>query len=228
MKTISNIQCWLDSFRNRIVETFELRIEFIGIQGSYARNEAHSESDIDVVVILDQLSFDDLKQYKDAISTLSDRKKICGFIAGKDELIHWEKSDLFQFYHDTKPLLGNLDFLRPLIQKNDIRRAISIAGGNIYHACCHNYLHEQEGQILRSLYKVAFFALQARHYIETGVYLGNRHDLRNQLSDQDRQILETADEIPESFSPDQPQFALFSKRLLQWSSQLIRTYSSPN
>jgi hypothetical protein len=31
------------------------------------------------------------------IDTLPNRELICGFLSGKDELINWEPSDLFQY-----------------------------------------------------------------------------------------------------------------------------------
>jgi predicted nucleotidyltransferase len=40
-------------------ETFSERIWFIGLQGSYGRNEANASSDIDMVVILDELHTED-------------------------------------------------------------------------------------------------------------------------------------------------------------------------
>ena len=106
-----NIEEWISDFSQKIQENFKSRIEFIGLQGSYAREEATEGSDIDVVVIFDKLKMDDLKKYDEIISKMSCREKICGFLSGKDELANWEKSDLFQFYYDTKAIYGKLDFI---------------------------------------------------------------------------------------------------------------------
>ena len=51
------------------------------------------------------------------LDSLPDRELICGFLSGKEELLNWEPSDLFQFYYDTKPLKGCLDELLPLLDK---------------------------------------------------------------------------------------------------------------
>ncbi len=47
---------------------------------------------------------------------MEDREKICGFISGKEELLSWEKADVFQFYYDTEPLVGKWISL-PTIKK---------------------------------------------------------------------------------------------------------------
>ena len=84
---------------------------FVGLQGSYARGKATKSSNIDTVVILDQLSTDDILKYDQALSTLPYRELICGFISGKEEISNWSPADLFQFYHDTKPIICTLDDL---------------------------------------------------------------------------------------------------------------------
>jgi len=51
-------------------KTFGDRIYFVGLQGSYGRGEATEASDIDLVVILDKLTVDDIKIYSNMIDTL--------------------------------------------------------------------------------------------------------------------------------------------------------------
>lgn len=59
-----NIDRWLKSYIERVKNAFPSRIEFIGIQGSYVRNEATEKSDIDVVLLLDKFTYNDLKIYE--------------------------------------------------------------------------------------------------------------------------------------------------------------------
>ena len=93
-----NIRCLSPNHK-----TFENRVWFVGLQGSYGRGEATETSDIDVVVILDELSAKDILIYNDMLNTMSHRDLICGFLSGKNELMNWEPSDLVQFYNDTIP-----------------------------------------------------------------------------------------------------------------------------
>ena len=104
-----DISSWMTGFLLRLEECFGDRVWFVGLQGSYGRGEATETSDIDVVVIFDELCAADIKAYNDMLDTLPHRELICGFLSGKDELLNWEPSDLFQFCHDTTPIKGSLD-----------------------------------------------------------------------------------------------------------------------
>ena len=54
------ITTWMNEFLSTINEAFGDRVWFVGLQGSYGRGEATETSDIDVVVILDELSITDI------------------------------------------------------------------------------------------------------------------------------------------------------------------------
>ena len=82
-----NIELWLDKFTEALSETFPDRIWFVGLQGSYARGEASETSDIDIVVILDELSASDIQSYNKLLDTLPDRELVCGFLSGTNFLI---------------------------------------------------------------------------------------------------------------------------------------------
>ena len=58
-----DITAWTKNFLQTLNETFANRVWFVGLQGSYGRGEACDTSDIDVVVILDELSAADIKAY---------------------------------------------------------------------------------------------------------------------------------------------------------------------
>ena len=106
-----DISTWMQKFVQTLNETFANRIWFVGLQGSYSRGEATEASDIDIVIILDELSSFDIQTYNAMLDSLPHRELICGFVSGKDELLNWEPSDLFQFYYDTTPIKGSLDEL---------------------------------------------------------------------------------------------------------------------
>lgn len=90
-----DINGWMNDFLQKLNEAFANRVWFVGLQGSYGRGEATETSDIDVVVILDELSVSDIQTYQDMLDTLPHRALICGFVSGKDEIMNWEPSDLF-------------------------------------------------------------------------------------------------------------------------------------
>ena len=216
-----DIKNWIAEFTNKVEQTFSDRVWFIGLQGSYGREEATDTSDIDVVVILDELRMNDLKTYRDMLDTLQNRQMICGFISGKDELLNWEASDLFQFYYDTTPIKGTLDCLLEKIDKHAVMRAIKIGACNIYHACVHNFVHEKSEDILRSLYKSAAFVLQAVWFYETGKYIKSKAELQNAINPPSA-VLTNAQELKNGASV---KFEEMSELLLNWATALIRGYN---
>lgn len=220
-----DIKNWIENFSNKILKSFGKRVEFIGLQGSYAREEATNSSDIDVVVILDKISFKDLKKYDTIISEMENREKICGFISGKDEIINWEKSDLFQFYYDTKKIYKNLDFILEKIKKEDIQRAVLIGAGNIYHMSVHNIVHDKSIDLLKDIYKMSFFILQGKYFLENNIYLKNKKEALESLNGMDKKILEIGIEIKNIGEMDKNQYEDYSEKILLWSSELIKKYN---
>ena len=81
-----NISVWMELFITRLSQTFGERVWFVGLQGSYGRGEATEHSDIDTVVILDQVTVTDIGRYRAMLEGLPHRELICGFFSGKDEL----------------------------------------------------------------------------------------------------------------------------------------------
>ncbi len=221
---IFSIDAWLDEFVIKIKNEFVGQVIFIGLQGSYQRNEATASSDIDVVVILETLTIEDLKKYKNIIAQMPYKEKGCGFISGKREIMGWEKSDLFQFYYDTKPIYGNIDYLLPLIGKRDIKRAIKIGACNLYHASCHNFIYENSAELLAALYKSAFFVLQAKYFYEKKQYVSSKAELIKKLKGIDREILEICIERERIRKIDKAVLSVYSDKIITWSSGLIKDY----
>lgn len=212
------IKAWMDCFLQVLGEHFGERVWFVGLQGSYGRGEATEKSDIDMVVILDELSASDIGAYNAMLDTLPHRELICGFLSGRQELLNWESSDLFQFYHDTEPILGSLDALLTVIDEAAVRRAIKIGACNIYHGCVHNMLYDHSDDILVGLYKGASFVVQAICFRQTGRYIRRQKDLLEVVTAEDRQIVETFLMLKNGAAVD---FAKMSEILFRWSQMWI-------
>ena len=213
-----DITMWTDGFLKAVNETFGNRVWFVGLQGSYGRGEARDTSDIDVVVILDELSITDIHKYNAMINTLPYRELVCGFVSGKDELLNWEPSDLFQFYYDTTPIKGSLDELLAVIDEGAVNRAIKIGACNIYHGCVHNMLYEKSEDILKGLYKSASFVVQAIAFKQTGIYVKHQSELRDVVSTDERVIVDTFLTLKNGGTVD---FNLMSETLFAWSKKWI-------
>ena len=213
-----DINVWMNDFIQKLDNIFADRVWFVGLQGSYGRGEATESSDIDVVVILDELSAEDIHTYQDMLDTLPHRELVCGFVSGKEEILNWEPSDLFQFYHDTTAIKGSLDCLLPLIDNAAIDRAIKMGAGNIYHGCVHNMLHEKSEEILKGLYKAASFVVQAIVYKQTGNYFKHQNQLLQVALPDEQTIIETFLKYKNGEAVD---FCEASRILFEWSKKWI-------
>ena len=212
------ITTWLDVFLKAIEKTFANRVWFVGLQGSYGRDEATETSDIDIVVILDELSAMDIQTYHNMLDTMSHRELICGFLSGKKEIMNWEPSDLFQFCHDTTPIKGSLDEVMAVIDESAVDRAIKIGVCNIYHGCVHNMLHDKSEDVLKGLYKSASFVVQAIAFKQTGKYIRLQKDLLQVVSSNEQVIVETFMNLKNGGTVD---FNLMSETLFAWSKKWI-------
>ena len=217
------IDDWINQLVVRIKKEYGDRVAFIGLQGSYRRKEASDSSDIDIVIILDELSIQDLKKYREIISQMPYKEKACGFISGKNEILGWEKSDLFQFYYDTQSIYGSIDYLLPLIDKADIKRAIKIGACNLYHAGCHSFLFENSSEILPALYKSAFFILQAKYFDETNQYISSKAALVEKLNGIDKEILNLCMDRKKLITTDDADSILYYDKIISWSSDLLQS-----
>ena len=209
---------WTNTFLSALNDQFGDRVWFVGLQGSFARGEATETSDIDVVVILDELSAMDIQNYNKMLNTLPHRELICGFLSGKDDIMNWEPSDLFQFCYDTTPIKGSLDEVMAVVDENAINRAIKTGACNIFHGCVHNMLHEKSEDILRGLYKSASFVVQAIVFKQTGNYIKHQKELLQVAASDERAIVETFLNLKKGGMVD---FNLMSETLFAWSKKWI-------
>ncbi len=213
-----DITNWLHSFQGKLHEVFDTRVWFVGLQGSYGRGEATETSDIDVVVILDELSTTDIQTYNTMLDTLPHRDLICGFLSGKKEIMNWEPSDLFQFCNDTAPIKGSLDEVMAVIDESAVNRAIKIGVCNIYHGCVHNMLHEKSEDILRGLYKSASFVIQAIVFKQTGNYIKQQKELQFLAASNEKAIIDTFVYLKNGGKVD---FNKMSERLFVWCKEQL-------
>jgi len=213
-----DITAWMQNFLQTLNQTFSNRVWFVGLQGSYGRGEATETSDIDVAVILDELSAMDIQTYNTMLDTLPHRELICGFLSGKKEIFNWEPSDLFQFCYDTTPIKGSLDEVMAVIDESAVNRAIKTGACSIYHGCVHNMLYEKSEDILRGLYKSASFVVQAITFKQTGTYIRHQKDLLEVVSSDEREIVETFMNLKNGAKVD---FNSMSNTLFAWAKKWI-------
>lgn len=207
---------WLEEARTRLQVAFGDRLRFLGLQGSYGRGEANDRSDIDLVVILDEVRPEDWRTYRALLSELPHPELACGFFSGAAELEHWDRADLFQFVHDTTPLFGDLPALTPAIGQEDVQRALHRAACDLYHATGHNLLHGRSVPVLAAQFKSAAFALRARCWLETGKFHRSTAELRAALPAAGRELLDAGAGLTEDNLEER------SLLLLAWAGETMR------
>ena len=213
-----DITIWMQNFLQTLNKTFANRVWFVGLQGSYGRGEATGTSDIDVVVILDELSAEDIQTYNTMLNSLPHRELICGFLSGKQEIMNWEPSDLFQFCHDTTPIKGSLDEVLRVVDESAVKRAIKIGVCNIYHGCVHNMLFDKSEDILKGLYKSASFVVQAIVFLQTGTYIKHQKELLAVATPDEQAIINTFLTLKQGGAVD---FIPMFKTLFAWAKKWI-------
>lgn len=198
------LQSYLDRLISECRFAFGDRLLYVGLQGSYLRGEAHEDSDIDVMLVLDRMTADDMKTYQSILKRIGSYEKSCGFICGGDELKRWNPLEVCQLLHTTKDLFGCLtDYLPGAIRTDEINY-VKYSLGNLYHELCHRYIHadrEKNRKKFRAACKGIFFLLQNLHYLESGVFAVTKKELRALVSAEDRIMLSMTD-LPDTFDFD--------------------------
>ena len=206
----------LDKYLHELIlncrSAFGERLLYIGLQGSYLRGEAHENSDIDVMVILDRFSVQDMDTYRGILKEIGFYEKSCGFICGKEEMERWNPLEVCQLRHMTKDLLGNLaDYLLCASREDEINY-VKLSLGNLYHELCHRYIHADRNKNaakFRGTCKNVFYLIQNLHFLESGCFILSKKELKEAVSVEDRMILELT-ELPEDYDFDQAFSVLFA------------------
>ena len=219
-----NVESYMQNVIKLLKESFGDRLLYVGLQGSYLRGEATESSDIDVAVIIDSLSVDDLAVYKGIISKLDEPEKSCGFVCGREELENWNPLEICVFLYGTKDYYGKLSDLLPTYTREDVVSFIKLSVGNLYHELVHRYLHADAEKNKRSLpysYKSVFFILQSVYYLKTGVFYQTKKELTKHLSGIDRDVMQRASSLASGgdFELDEE-----LSDLLEWCKDTLRSF----
>ena len=186
---------YIPSLIELLKDIYHERLLYVGLQGSYLRGEATEHSDIDIMVVISNISVADLDEYQKAISSLEGYDKSCGFICGMEELQNWNPLEICHLLHTTRDYFGTLANFIPEYTENDVRNFAKMSLGNLYHEICHRYIHASKEKNIAKIpytYRSVFFILQNLYYLDSGKFIGTKRELREALSGKDRHILDTA------------------------------------
>ena len=190
-----NIESYISQLTEMLRRKFGQRLLYVGLQGSYLRGEANEDSDIDIMVILDELTMKDLDAYRELIQSLESYDKSCGFICGGKDLANWNPLEIRNLLGSTKDYFGSLTDFVPAYTHEDLRNFVKMSLNSLYHELCHRYIHAdrtQNAQALPFAYKGVFFILQNLQCLRTGSFIGTKAELLEALEGRDRAVMERA------------------------------------
>ncbi len=185
-------------------DAFGDRLLYVGLQGSYMRGEATEKSDIDIMIVLEDLSVGDMDAYREILKGIGDYEKSCGFICGKDEMMRWNPLEVCQLRHTTRDLFGELEALLPSATREDEINYVKVSLGNLYHELCHRYIYADRKRnvaAFRGACKGLFFLIQNLHFLEKGSFAVTKRELKEQVSEEDRAMLGMT-ELPDDYDFD--------------------------
>lgn len=188
-----SIDEYIDKLINALKNIFGERLVYIGLQGSYLRNEETQSSDIDIMAVIDHLSVEDLKTYQKVLVSVGNFDKSCGFICGKNDLENWNPLEICHLLNTTKDYYGELKNLVPAYTAEDERNYVKLSLNNLFHEICHRYVHaDRERNIIKLpiTCKSVFFIMQHLYYLSSGNFVQTKRELLECVQDEDKAVLE--------------------------------------
>lgn len=220
-----DIQVYLSRLIGGLTHTFGDRLLYVGLQGSYLRGEATEGSDIDVMVIFDEIDASTLDTYRELLIAVGDYDRSCGFVCSREDMAAWNTPEVCHLLHTTRDLYGRLADFTPAYSREDVIQYVKVSVGNLYHELCHRYIHasrETNQSHLPMTCKAVFFILQNVHYLKTGSFAATKKELLEALEGDDREILALSLRLSEGESPD---FDNAFAELLRWCQGTLTQWS---
>ena len=193
-----NIEKYIQQLIELLRKQFSSRLQYVGLQGSYLRGEANPDSDIDIMVVIDDLNVSDLTLYRKIINALEHFEKSCGFICSAQDLRHWNPLEICNLLHTTKDYYGTLREFTPEYTETDLRNFLKMCVNNLYHELCHRYIHSELDKNYANLpltYKSVFFILQNLYFLKTKEFFGTKDALLTKVRGKDREVLKRSLEL---------------------------------
>ena len=196
---------YIDNLIILLKDVFSERLIYIGLQGSYLRHEETKNSDIDIMVVIDNLSVEDLKTYQKALVSVGNFDKSCGFICSKADLENWNPLEICHLLNTTKDYYGELKKLVPVYTIEDEKNYVRLSLNNLYHEICHRYVHaDREYNVLKLpiTCKSVFFIIQHLYYLSSGNFILTKRELLECVQDEDKAVLELSISLQEHINYD--------------------------
>ena len=218
-----DIEKYIGHLIDMLKTRFGERLLYVGLQGSYLRGEANDNSDIDIMVVIDDLSISDLSGYRTVIESMDHFDKSCGFICSKSDLLNWNSLEICHLLHSTRDYFGVLSDFVPEYCDEDVRNYVKLSLNNLYHEICHSYIHADSMTNisgLRLAYKGVFFIIQNLHYLSSGIFPSTKSELLSLISGKNYDVLKRSVDISSGAEFD---FDDSFELLFSWCRETLKT-----
>lgn len=209
-----DIDAWMNDLIDQLKTEFKERLVLVGLQGSRARGEQREDSDIDIVVVIEDLNAHDLASYRSVVQRMPHAELACGFVGSPDVLAAWPRHDVFNLVNDTNIRYGSFDFMDTEFTAEEAKLAADACASEIYHALCHTAVFEPDmlPALLQGCLKSVFFGIRAKHFAQTGKFVNSRAQLLNLVNDSERWLLQAYDKDVQMDNKE------LASKLLRWSN----------
>ena len=217
---------WLEDFVQALRAQFDERLVYVNHHGSWARGEGTPKSDIDTIVVLDQVEPEDLSRYREIVEQMPGRLGSGGLLSVAEAQQAGPPGEWLQLFYGGRALHGSLDGIRKPPSNGEIIDDIRIKASSNLHVARHYLLYPHDPkEVVHRLampFKCCFFALQAWMFVQEGEFIGRKEDLLKALSDPlDREVVEVARGWHTS-EQDRTERPLYYIQLLErWSSHML-------
>jgi len=217
---------WLKILLRKLQDAFGQRLLLVVNVGSWARNDANGQSDIDVNVVLDKVMIEDIILYRSLVAEMPDNQLACGFLGGLNEMDLWPRYDLMAFHYGCIVLHGSVPDVLGAVSRRDIFENAMVGLSTINHAVRHCMVYDNclvaSANGLRDFYKATFFVLQGWYLLKYGEYVATRKNIMDRLTESDEKAVLTAylmwDDLQEERNINPMQTLV---RLERWSSLMF-------
>jgi len=222
----ASVDSWLAEFVERLRVAFGERLLFVGHHGSWARGDATPDSDIDTMVILDDLAPQDLGAYRAVIDAMPDGGRLAsGLLNSVAEMRARPRFGLLQYFHGCNVLHGGLDGIVEAPTARDLIEAVRSSAANNLLSARHYllYPHDLRERVARLRYpfKECVFALQAWLLARQGRYYGRKDELLDALADaDDREVLRVVRDWGQLGQDRQARPRYYVELLERWSRSM--------
>lgn len=232
MLTIEEKDRWIEQLLEKLKAAFGKRLLLVAHVGSFARNDANENSDIDINMILETVEFEDVIKYREIVLSMPDKHLACGFLGSKNEIASWPKFDFMAFYYGCKVIYGDINII-PVITKKEIYNNILINLSNISHALRHSIIYDADiieaARASKELYKGTFFVIQGLYLLKHDIYTGKRKELLDRdIAEIDKDILNAFLNWDENKINSEKDALNTLKLVERWSSDMFSRLSELN